>query len=340
MKAFVCVVGVSAFGVCGLSEAHHSNAQFDTSKILEFEATVTAFEWKNPHVFVQVDTRDADGNTAHLQVEGDGISILIPLGWSRDSLQTGERVTIEASPPKNSARRSVLGRAIIKSDGTVLSPNPEFLRTSSAAGRLQATSLSGVWLPRREDFFGYLASVAHWPLTEKGAGFLAAYDGTQNPQANCVSVTSPVLMVYMVYTKIDVQPDKVAIHSDWMSVDRVAYLDGREHPDPSIRFEQGHTIGHWEGETLVLDTANFTQHSAGLVVSVPSGSGKHLLERLTLSSDGTSIDYDYVLEDPEYLKSPVSGHSQWAHRPDLQPSESACDIEAARRFLEPVGAAR
>jgi hypothetical protein len=314
--------------------AHHSNAQFDTDEVLTFEATVTRYEWKNPHVFVHVETTDESGATIQLQVEGDGTPILIPLGWSSDSFAVGERVTVSGNPARDPARRAVLGREIVKRDGTVLSPNPEFLRTASAPGTGRATDLNGVWLPRREDFFGYLRSVTEWSLTEKGQSYLDAYDGTQNPQADCVSVSSPVIMVYMVHTELEVLADRVVMRSDWMNVERVIYTDGRGHPENGPRTPQGHTIGHWDDGTLIMDTTLFSAHSGGLVVGVPSGEQKHIVERLSLSADGRALNYEFFLEDPEYLRAPVTGSAVWAYRPDLQPAASDCDLEAAQRFLQ------
>ena len=77
------------------SEAHHSPAQFDLSATVIFDAIVTEFEWKNPHVFIQVDRADDDGEVTALQIEADGVSMLLPHSWSRDSLGPGDRVRVE-----------------------------------------------------------------------------------------------------------------------------------------------------------------------------------------------------------------------------------------------------
>jgi len=193
--------------------------------------------------------------------------------------------------------------------------------------------MTGSWLPRREDFYTYLRSVGSGSLTEKGRSYLSQYDGTQNPQANCISVSSPVIMVYMVYTELEVLADRVVMRSDWMNVERVIYTDGRGHPSNGERTPQGHTIGRWEDDVLVMDTALFSEHSGGLVVGVPSGEQKHIEERLSLSADGTALNYEFLLEDPEYLIEPVKGAARWDYRPDLSKAAGDCDIEAAQRFL-------
>jgi hypothetical protein len=313
--------------------AHHSNSPFQLDEVISFEATVTRFEWKNPHVFVHVRTVFENDSPIEVQVEGDGTAILKPIGWSAEAFSVGDRVLVEANPSRNPARGAVLGRKITKQDGTEYFPNPEFITSGTPASQQVAESLSGVWLPRREDFYKYLGSVSSWSLTELGQQYLSAYDGTQNPQANCISVSSPVIMVYMVHTELELLADRVVMHSDWMNVDRIIYTDGRGHPPNGERTPQGHSIGRWDGDTLVMDTALFSEHSGGLVVGVPSGPQKHIAERLTLSEDRTALLYEFELQDPDYLREPVTGSARWNYRPDLEPAAGECDLEAAQRFL-------
>ena len=73
-----------------------------------------------------------------------------------------------------------------------------------------------------------------------------------------------------------------------------------------------------------------------LVIGVPSGAAKHLVERLVLTADRRHIDYSFTLEDPEYLVEPVSFSSVWEHHPELSISsdDEPCDPEIAARFLE------
>jgi hypothetical protein len=62
---------------------------------------------------------------------------------------------------------------------------------------------------------------------------------------------------------------------DWMDSTRIIHMDGRGRPQSGERSLQGHSIGRWEGETLVIDTANFADHSDGNFMFIPSGAGKH-----------------------------------------------------------------
>lgn len=72
----------------------------------------------------------------------------------------------------------------------------------------------------------------------------------------------------------------------------------------------------------------------GNAFQIPSGVCKHLVEGLTLSDDGKRIEYEFELEDPEYLTEAVTGTTTWDYRPDLEPHRVECDPVNARRFLE------
>src|SRR5579859_285245 len=74
---------------------------------------------------------------------------------------------------------------------------------------------------------------------------------------------------------------------------RVIPTDGRAHIPQNIRQWQGDSVGHWEGDTLVVDTTNFTARSA----FKGSGEKLHLVERFTLTADD-QIMYQFTAEDP------------------------------------------
>ena len=96
----------------------------------------------------------------------------------------------------------------------------------------------------------------------------------------------------------------------------------------------GHSVGKWEGDTLVVDTTNFKEHAMGISMSLPSSSRKHLTERFRLGPDKKTLIYSGVVEDPEYLAKPVEWSGKWEYRPNMPHSNQKCDIETAQRFLK------
>ena len=105
------------------------------------------------------------------------------------------------------------------------------------------------------------------------------------------------------------------------------------HPDPSERFVTGHSIGRWDGDTLVVDTRNFADHRSPYQIGIPSGGQKHVVERYRLTEDGTRIDMEFTLEDPEYLAEPMVHRRPLIYSPHLEMFAGECDPEATRRFL-------
>jgi len=87
---------------------------------------------------------------------------------------------------------------------------------------------------------------------------------------------------------------------------RVIPTDGRPHVSKNIRQWQGDSVGHWDGDTLVVDTTNFT----GLTVFRGSGEQLHLVERFTRKSDDTII-YEFTAEDPSTWAKPWTAEIPW-----------------------------
>jgi hypothetical protein len=115
-------------------------------------------------------------------------------------------------------------------------------------------------------------------------------------------------------------------------IQREIHMNTESH-DQAEPTNQGHSIGRFEGDVLVVDTARFAGNASGIRTGVPSSSRKHLVERFELSSDRTRLTYSYELEDPEYLTQPVRGSVEWIHRPDLTYASYDCNRDSAGRFL-------
>ena len=140
--------------------------------------------------------------------------------------------------------------------------------------------------------------------------------------------------------EIEVRKDLVIIRSEFLNVDRTVYMDGRPHPKDGARTIQGHSIGRWDGDVLVVDTTLFADHLLGNYVGnggeprvLPSGPGKHLVERYQLSEDRTRLLISSVVEDPDYLAEPLTMSTEWDHASQLRLLRFACDREQAGRYL-------
>jgi hypothetical protein len=253
-------------------------------------------------------------------------------GWFKDSLRVNDRVAIQVNPARNQARRVALLRSLQKADGSFAYQLGNFT-PAVRSNPVAASSLTGNWLPTTPAFLRFIASPAEWPLTDKGRAATTNYTDSKNGVQNCVSLSAPFLMAWNDLKQMEVGDRTTIIRAALIdNVERVVHMNAESHAGAKPT-NQGHSIGRFEQGVLVVDTTDFAPHASGIRNGVPSGRGKHLVERFQLSPDRTRLTYSYELEDPEYLTKPVTGSVEWVYRPDLKYVGYKCDRELAGRFL-------
>ena len=128
-------------------------------------------------------------------------------------------------------------------------------------------------------------------------------------------------------------PGYVAILHEMIHDARIIPLDGRPHVPGDIRQWMGDPRGRWEGETLVIESTNFSEKANFR----GSSEGLHLIERLT-RVDADTISYQFTVEDPSTFVRPFSGEVPMNKTPD-QVFEYACS-EGNYALRGILGAAR
>ncbi len=88
-------------------------------------------------------------------------------------------------------------------------------------------------------------------------------------------------------------PGYVVLFTEMIHDARIVSMDGRPHTSPAIRQWLGDSRGHWEGDTLVVDTINFTDKTSFR----GSGENLHLVERFT-RMDADTLEYSFTVDDP------------------------------------------
>jgi len=115
-----------AMGLAGGNQrvlAHHSFAMFDTAKRVTLAGTVTAFEWTNPHAYIELDVPDEGGRVKHWSVELGSTSILMQGGWKFKDLKPGDKVSLILSPLRSGETGGLLVQITLP-DGRVLGNGP------------------------------------------------------------------------------------------------------------------------------------------------------------------------------------------------------------------------
>lgn len=130
---------------------------------------------------------------------------------------------------------------------------------------------------------------------------------------------------YQLYNGIVQTPDKIAIIAEENAPLRVIHMDGHTRPD-AIRTMEGHSVGRWEGETLVVETSHFSDaYPARATIARPmliSGEAR-VTERFTRLSE-TELLYQYTVDDPVYYLEPWRGEFSFSLSDHNHIYEYAC----------------
>ena len=150
------------------------------------------------------------------------------------------------------------------------------------------------------------ASLLPWAKTLKAERSKAIYG---EPYIYCLPMSVPRISPYpwkfaMSYTSKGLQYIYVLHETGDAGAHRVIYMDGRKHPEDPIPTWWGHSIGRWEGETLVVDTVGYNDKFWFDAIGTPHTEKLHTVERWTRLSYGTLVN-DFTIEDPGTFTKPV-----------------------------------
>ena len=84
--------------LASMADAHHSSAMFDKNRVVEITATVTEFQWTNPHVWIEINIANEDGQEEAWSIEGLGPNSLFRNGWRPNSFKAGDVIEIRFNP--------------------------------------------------------------------------------------------------------------------------------------------------------------------------------------------------------------------------------------------------
>lgn len=143
----------------------------------------------------------------------------------------------------------------------------------------------------------------------------------QNRGADCVLTGMPAMMSMVYLMETLVNPHMFMIVSEYQSSVRRIYLDGRGHPSPDAPTFNGHSVGRWEGDTLIVDTV--------AIRPLPYGQGilsdaTHVTEAIRMLDENTLEDV-ITLEDPKALLRPVVTRRLYAREKDAEINEYVCE---------------
>jgi hypothetical protein len=157
------------------------------------------------------------------------------------------------------------------------------------------------------------------------------------PAANCVPNGMPSIMTQPYPIEILFTPGKITILIEAYAQWRQIFTDGREHPlDPDLTFN-GHSIGHWEDDTLVVDTVGFTTDTSLGGGGMRHSDKMHIVERFRLAAPDR-LEVQTTIEDPEALTKPFARMAAYGRHRDWTLAEYVCQ-QNNRNFVTDDGKA-
>jgi len=96
--------------------AHHGTAEYDNTKTISLQGTVTSLQYLNPHALILFNVKDDKGQTTEWTAELQSPNLLSRRGWSRSTLKPGDQIIVTGRPVKNGAK-AMSGQKVAFTDG-------------------------------------------------------------------------------------------------------------------------------------------------------------------------------------------------------------------------------
>jgi hypothetical protein len=143
-------------------------------------------------------------------------------------------------------------------------------------------------------------------LTEAGEKAAAAFKREDNPRFHCE--TTSIIFDWTFdgpVNRITQNKDSIVIEYGQFGLKRTIYMNMKDHPPNLKPTRTGHSIGHWEGDTLVVETTGFLP--GFLNTPVRNSDKLRVVERFSLDTMKMALTRSYIADDPVYLKSKYTG---------------------------------
>jgi hypothetical protein len=318
------------------ADAHHGIGRYDPRRHVELEGTLTKLDFVNPHSYVYFDVLGDDGKVVAMRCEMRAATVLRRSGWSPDMFRPGVSIKITGRPHRDDPTAChvdtlTLGDAPTLERYQQLSDAKPIDRTKRPfrlpTGR---PNLAGDWAQEQHILatppggrgglvpISQVAAIeagklpmpdgpAGWfppPVTLTAAGRAAAEalrkrPTSEDPRLSC-QITS-ILFDWVFDGTINriTQRANVITMEYGAGLTRTVHMDMKAHPAKVAPSRAGHSIGRWDGDTLVVDTVGFEPGS--VAGSLPHSSELHIVERFTLNPATLELVRNYVVRDPLYF---------------------------------------
>jgi hypothetical protein len=309
---------------------HAASVYYDVDTVIEVRGVISDLRWQNPHIAFTLTSRDAGGDEVDWLVESNSVSTLRQLGVTADQIEVGSIVTLAGSPARQQANR-MSGNNLLTADGRelVLWGGSTLHFNEGTDNRRTVAEVEAVELGDTSDLgmFRVWSSVtgdpnqdrmwnASYPLTDAARAFQAAWDPVaQNPHINCEPKGMPGIVDPPYPMELIDQGDTILILQEEFDTVRTVHMSPATTPSNPVPSLLGHSVGHWDGDTLVVETTRvnwpYFDHRG-----LPQGADARFTERFTASANGRRLNYTIDVVDPDTFTEPVRMDRFWIWIPE------------------------
>jgi hypothetical protein len=159
------------------------------------------------------------------------------------------------------------------------------------------------------------------------------YEYHDDPGA-CWPLGMPRMMTRFWPIQIIQLPTEIVLITMFDHSVRWIYMDGRGHPpqDEVVYTYNGHSIGRWDGDTLVVDTVGMTDSHHYVQEGIPTGVKLHVTERIRLVNDGKAFEDQFTLTDPDHWKGDWVNTKRYNREDYTDIEEHVCIYEEVSRL--------
>lgn len=222
--------------------------------------------------------------------------------------------------------------------GTLTAPHDGSTGTWRAEPRIPDEVLP----PAPVDFSGIWSRISagmekvHLDYTDSAQALVDDYHYLDDPALRCVSPALVRISGWPYPLEILQDEKQVTILYESFREVRRIFLDGREFPADLPATAMGYSVGHWEGSTLVVESSLLKPAFVDQA-GQPISANARVVERISMSEDGSNLRSLLTLHDPENYRRPIVRYRQWRRTPDTTILEYDCDSYPFYRGLEYEG---
>src|SRR5215831_10644905 len=300
--------------ICTAAFAHHGMGLYDRSKPVELHGVIRGIDFVNPHSYLRFDVIGADGKTIAMHCEMRAATLLRRSGWTPEMFVAGAQATVYGFAHRDdqfevTSKTDLSNRPARLPSGV---PNisgdwaqEQWVIARGAGGlvpkHLVADVESGKVAVKDIPPSGWGARPVTFTARGKAeADAFRMWSPEDNPRLRCRPTSIILDWVFDgPVNRITQEKDRIVIDYGLFSFERVIHMNMAAHPKSIAPSYAGHSIGHWEGDVLVVDTIGF---EPGLLAAPVKHSDQlHVVERFKLDPKAWTLTRDYVAEDPVYF---------------------------------------